>query len=442
MQSRPNVVMLVADDHQSTAMHWAGCKAVHTPHLDRLAARGTAFTRAYHMGGCDDAVCVPTRASLLTGMDFYGSMRGGRGVIDPDRVTLPECFKRNGYHSYVTGKWHNDTASLTRSFNDGAAIFAGGMDDHYATPLRSFDPSGLFPEKQIEECKNFATDQFCDTACEFIKDYDREQPFFLYCAFTAPHDPRTPPIDHIQHYKAGQIPVPTNFIPEHPFDLGVKNIRDECLAPYPRTPERIQKELTDYYGMITAMDAGIGRILNALEMSHQLDNTITIYTGDHGLAVGQHGLLGKQNVYEHSARVPFIMAGPNIPVNQVSESLIYSWDCYATLCGLCELETPEGVDSLNLIATLENPRAEHRDSIVNLYMDNQRMITETRWKLIASHMDSATRYQLFDLFEDPSETIDRFGESNCAHHYDRLRSKLARSSVGLPVSSGQQTGHS
>ena len=431
-EPRPNVVLLVADDHQSTAMNWAGCSEVHTPNLDRLARMGTAFKRAYHMGGCDDAVCVPTRASLLTGMDIYGSMRGERGTIDPDRVTLPEYFRQQGYYSYATGKWHNDRASLARSFDDGDALFIGGMFDHYATPIRPFDPNGVFPDSDIKVCQQFATDSFCNTACSFIEAYDRDHPFFLYTAFTAPHDPRSPPTEHAARYHSESIPVPENFSAEHSFDLGVRDIRDECLAPYPRTPARIKKELKNYYGMITAMDAGIGRIINVLESSGQLKNTIILYTGDHGLALGQHGLLGKQNVYEHSARVPFIIAGPSIPADQKTESLIYSWDSFASLCDLCGVAIPEHINSKSFSKTLDSPQIPHRENIVNLYMQNQRMVVDGRWKLTAIYTKETIRFQLFDLSNDPNEIRDQSANPDCKRQFQHLYNILRNSPAGLP----------
>lgn len=436
---RPNVIILVADDHESRAMGWAGNPTVQTPHLDRLAETGIAFSRAYHMGGCDDAVCIPTRASLLTGMDFHHAMRGGHGVIDPDHVTLPEHFKNSGYYSYVIGKWHNDLASLTRSFDDGATIFTGGMDDHFATPVRPFDATGAYPDKDAQIHASFVTDLFCDNAADFIQSYEREEPFFLYTAFTAPHDPRTPPPEFAALYDTATIPLPENFASEHEFDFGVSDIRDERLAPYPRTPKRVREELAAYYGMISAMDAGIGRILQAVEASGQLENTIIVYTGDHGLAVGQHGLMGKQNVYEHSVRVPLIFSGPGMTGNQISNALTYSWDSFPTLCDLCDLAIPEGLDASKLTDVITGTRSNHRESITTIYQNCQRMITEDQWKLIvtlkttAAATDNPLQYQLFNVLTDPNETVNLATDPSYSIHLQRLLGLLTASTAGLPV---------
>ena len=141
-----------------------------------------------------------------------------------------------------------------------------------------------------------------------------------YVALTSPHDPRTPPPPYDRLYDPTKIPLPKNFYPIHPFDNGDLNVRDEQLLPTPRTPEAIKKEIALYYGMISEMDAQVGRILVTLEKEGLMENTLIVFAGDNGLAVGQHGLLGKQNLYEHSIRVPMIFSGPGIPKNKKEDS--------------------------------------------------------------------------------------------------------------------------
>ena len=415
--------MLVADDHQASAMGCSGHPEVRTPYLDSLAASGAIFRHAYHMGGMDDAVCIPSRASLLTGLTFDKAMLGERGVIHSACVTLPEHFKLSGYHSYAIGKWHNDKPSLARSFCDGASLFLGGMFDHYATPVHSFDPEGIFPEEQVKVTDKFSQDVFCDEACAFLESYERDEPFFLYTAFTAPHDPRTPPIEFAERYPPDAMSLPPNFLAEHAFDLGVADIRDESLGPYPRTEVSMREDLAAYYGMISSLDAGVGRILRALESTGELENTIILYTGDHGLAMGQHGLLGKQNMYEHSMRVPFILSGPGVDAGLKNDDPIYSRDAYATLCGLCELPKPEGLDSQHVLT-------QGRAQITGLYMDNMRMIRQGHWKLIATVVNGDSRKQLFNLQQDPWELCDLSTEF--PERCEQLLKALECSDVGLP----------
>ena len=138
------------------------------------------------------------------------------------------------------------------------------------------------------------------------------KPFFMYVAFNAPHDPRQSPKEFLDMYPREQVKVPANFLPEHPFDQGDSKIRDEELAPFPRTEEAVKLHRQEYYAIITHADYEIGRILDALEKSGQDKNTYIIFTSDHGLAVGMHGLMGKQNQYECSVRMPLIFTGPGI----------------------------------------------------------------------------------------------------------------------------------
>ena len=421
---RPNVIMLVSDDHQAGAMGWCGNPDVKTPVLDGLATRGAAFSRAYHMGGKDDALCIPSRACLLTGLDFSAALPNARGVLNPECITLPEHFKQADYHSYAIGKWHNDKASLTRSFSDGAALFLGGMCDHYQIPVRPFDPQGVFSDQDVIVSNTFSQDLFCEEACSFIKNYKEEKPFFLYAAFTAPHDPRTPPSESMKDYDPDNISLPPNFMPEHPFDLGVRNLRDEELGPYPRSAAFMREDLANYYGMITALDQGVGRILESLDASGQLENTIVVYTGDHGLAMGQHGLLGKQNMYEHSMRVPLILSGPGIK-QAVYDHPVYARDLYATLCDLCALAVPETIDAQNLFH-------KGRDQITGLYMDTQRMICQGEWKLIVVHSGDVSRVQLYNLEDDPYERINLAEDHKYCSKRQELLAALQQSDVGLP----------
>ena len=145
-------------------------------------------------------------------------------------------------------------------------------------------------------------------------------------------------------YYQNRPPLPENFLPQHPFDNGIlKNIRDENLAPYPRPRELISDQLCEYYGLITHLDEQVGRILTALELSGHADDTIIIYASDHGLALGSHGLLGKQSLYEHSMRSPLILAGPGIPAGRSTAAFTYLFDLFPTICALAGVKPPAGL---------------------------------------------------------------------------------------------------
>lgn len=422
----PNILMLVADDLRHDAIGAIGDRVVQTPHLDRLAAGGMAFTGAHHMGGKFSAVCVPTRGSLLTGCNVFRAMVDpADNVMAPARVTLGQHLRSRGYRTHCVGKWHNDFASLNRTFASGEAIFLRGLNqDQYRMRVHHYDPTGRYGRRTAYHAKKFSTDFLADHAVDFLGRHSGEQPFFLHTAFTAPHDPRTPPKPFADLYRPADMPLPPNFLPQHPFDNGELHVRDEDLAPHPRTPERMRAEIAAYYGMISSLDAGVGRILAALDASGQTDNTLVVFTADHGLAVGQHGLLGKQNLYDHTLRVPLMLRGPGIPAGARSGALAYSWDLFPTLCGLAGQPVPAGLDARSLEPLLRSPRAAHRTGVQALYRDFQRSAKDARWKLIEYTVNGQRHTQLFDLANDPWERENLAGQAAATGERDRLRAQL------------------
>ena len=420
---------MVADDHRHDAIGACGDPVVQTPVMDGLIGDGVCFRQNHIMGGLSGAVCVPTRACLLTGVNVFraamvedGGKFRGSGEIDAALETLPEVFRRAGYRTFATGKWHNDRDSFHRGFEDGAKIFFGGMSDHLQVPVYDYDAEGKYPEEACYMGEKFSTDLFCDAAIDFLRGYGEEEPFFLYLAFTSPHDPRMAPREWAENYRPEDVVLPANFAPEHAFDNGEMRVRDEDLAPFPRTEEVVRRHIADYYAMIAHQDAHMGRVLEALEESGcGDDDTIVVYMADHGLAVGQHGLLGKQNMYDHSVRVPLIVRGPGLPRGVQVERLTYSYDVFPTLCELAGLEVPEMVEGPSLVGLAGGGVDEVRETVFSIYREIQRMVKDERWKLIRYYRDDAgekgsERVQLFDLQEDPWEMNDLSEEPGCGEH--------------------------
>lgn len=424
MSSRPNVLFMIADDHRWDAIRGMGDPTVQTPTMDSLMARGTTFRQTHIMGSLVGAVCVPSRAAVLTSANLF---RSGGNQINRDLAVWPQVMREAGYHTFFSGKWHNDRQTFTDSFDDGAKIFFGGMSDQYKVPVFDFDPTGKYPDDARYIGEKFSTELFTDAAVQFIENYSETDPFFLYLSFTSPHDPRTAPGEYATMYSPADIPVPENFLPEHPFDNGEMRIRDEVLAPFPRTPEIVQQHIADYYGMITHMDAEMGRVLSTLEATGHLDNTIVIYTADHGLAVGQHGLLGKQNLYDHSIHVPSIFAGPGIPEGETVEALTYLYDVFPTVCDLTDVACPDTTEGCNLVPLMNGHVERVRPTVFAAYRDIQRAITDGRWKLIRYYVSEETGagtdcIQFFDLEQDPWETTNL---ADLPEHADRIRSLAA-----------------
>ena len=400
---RPNIVFLFSDDQRFDTIRALGNPEIQAPNLDRLVRSGVSFTRAHIMGGTSGAVCVPSRAMLLTGRTLFHLQSQG-GVIPEEHTMLPETLRQAGYFTFGTGKWHNGRNAYSRCFAQGGKIMFGGTSDHLQVPVYDFDPEGKYPDEKHYAGEKFSSELFSDKAIEFLRNSDKNRPFFLYVAYTAPHDPRMAPEKFASLYSPERIEVPPNFLPEHPFDNGELKVRDELLAPFPRTPGVVQRHIAAYYAMISHLDAHIGRVLDALERTGRAKNTIIIFAGDNGLAVGQHGLLGKQSIYEHSVRVPLIISGPGIPKNVKTGALCYLLDVYPTLCDLLGLPIPETVEGRTLFPALKDRKAKVREFLFLAYRNLQRGVrTDDNWKLIKYNVQGRETTQLFNLNQDPWE---------------------------------------
>ena len=351
MKKRPNVLFLLTDDQRYGTISALGNSEVKTPNIDRLVHMGTSFVNAHIPGGTASAVCMPSRAMINSGKTLFHLEACGRN-IPKDQVTMGQCFLQNGYHAMESGKWHNGVESFARSFDAGENIFFGGMWDHWNVPVNDYDETGKYAQ-EIPFTPNFSaasdvvrvraqrinagyhsTDLFSDSAVKYIREYNSDAPFFMYIAYLAPHDPRTMPEEFRNMYKAEDITLPENFSAMPTVNFGWAAGRDETVEAYPRDPEKVKQHIADYYAMISHIDFNIGKILAALEEKGELDNTIIVLAGDNGLAIGQHGLMGKQNIFEHSVCVPLIMAGPGIPQDKSTSATCTCWMCIPP-CAIC-----------------------------------------------------------------------------------------------------------
>jgi len=404
-RKRPNILILFSDDQRHDTIGALGNREIQTPHLDRLSRQSTTFSHAFIMGGTQGAVCVPSRAMLLSGQTLFHSHQAMTPGQPPRPfVMFPEYFRQAGYETFGVGKWHNGERLYARCFGGGENIFFGGMSDHDKVPVAGFDPTGQYPKAQRRIAQGISSELFSDSAVKFLKEYRGEKPFLLYVAYTSPHDPRTPPGRYAEMYPPEKVALPRNFLPEHPFDNGDLKLRDEQLAPWPRTPQVIREHIAAYYGMISHLDAQVGRVLAALREAGHADDTIVVFAGDNGLAVGQHGLLGKQNIYEHSVRVPLMIRAPGLPQGKVSRSFCYLLDIFPTLCDLTGLPVPAAVEGRSVVPALRNPKAALRDTMFFAYRHFQRGVRTDRWKLARYNAGGRQVTQLFDLRTDPWET--------------------------------------
>jgi arylsulfatase A-like enzyme len=333
-ESKPNVLILYSDDQRADTIGAWGNRYIDTPNLDRLVRRGVSFRSCYNQGGHQGAVCIASRAMLLSGKSLWRATAGS-GL---DGTLLPERFREAGYNTFFTGKWHNGQKTLERCFQSGGLTHLVGMGPHVQPSL------GKFGEFKAEARDGRATPLFADGLVDYLsQQMNQKSPFFAYCAFTAPHDPREATAEDKKRYESRELPLPRPWYASPQRNNGELVIRDEMVVPAPRTREQCRSELAAYYGLITEMDRNIGRILKALEDSGQLDRTMIVFAGDNGLAMGAHGLMGKQSMYEHSLRVPLIMAGPGMRRGTESRPM-YLYEVYSRLCSHLSLAVPKGVE--------------------------------------------------------------------------------------------------
>lgn len=438
-RTRPNVVFILTDDQRHDAIGALGNPYVHTPAIDSLVARGTACTSAFIPGGTCPAVCMPSRAMIHTGRRLFSFPDDGAS-ISAGHALLGETFKGAGYDTYGTGKWHNGPEAFARSFTAGDEIFFGGMWDHWNVPAYSFQASGRYDSAVPYVTDAFhsnevtwqlsdhvtpgrhSTDLFADAAVSWLDQRTSNDPFFLYVAFMAPHDPRTMPRRYLDQYNGDALPLDPAFMTEYPFDMGVSEIRDERLAAYPREESEARRHLAEYYAMVTHLDDAISRIIAQVAALGQLDNTIFVVAGDNGLALSGHALYGKQSCFDHSVRVPLVFAGPGVGEGRRAENPCYLLDIMPTLCDLCEIETPTTVEGQSLAPSLapgsspdSSPREWRADQSVYLaYGDLARAVRTRTHKLIEYRVGATRRTLLFDLVADPAELNDLSDDDSLA----------------------------
>lgn len=437
---KPNIVFIFADDLTYTAINALGNKEIRTPNLNRLVDQGTSFTHTYNMGAWNGAVCAASRAMIISGRSVWDAnsyrqlWKQGNGL---DK-TWGKLMEGAGYDTYMTGKWHVD-APADSLFQNVVHIRPGMPRDAW-----SHQNTIPFINKMIEDGKSKeeirdigynrplsegdtlwnATNKgfggfwqggkhwsevLKDDALGFIEETKTsENPFFMYLAFNAPHDPRQAPQKYLDMYPIENLSIPESYLPMYPFKDSIGNgpgLRDEALAPFPRTEHAIKVHTKEYYALITHLDEQIGGILDELEATGKMDNTYIIFTSDHGLAMGRHGLLGKQTQFDHSIRTPFMIVGPNIPKDKKVDADIYLQDAMATSLELAGIEKPNYVYFNSVLDLVDGSRTEsHYDGIYNGYIKFQRMIRKDEFKLIV--YPKLNKVLLFDMENDPEEMND------------------------------------
>lgn len=429
--TKPNILFIFSDDQSYETIRASGLTDIDTPNLDRLTARGTTFTHAYNMGAWGGAVCVASRTMLLTGRTLWHAQAIEKS-LDKEREAgglWPQRMAAQGYETYISGKWHIET-SAEKSFAHSAHIRSGMPLD---TPEGYNRPLSVQPDLWSPSDPEFGgywkggkhwSEVVGDDSVAFIRQAaSSEKPFFMYLAFNAPHDPRQSPKEYVDRYPLDRIQIPESFLPEYPYKDAIgagSDLRDEKLAPFPRDEHAVRVHRQEYYAIITHMDAQVGRILDALEESGEADNTWIIFTSDHGLAVGHHGLMGKQNMYDHSLRVPFIVSGPGVKHGARIDAPVYLQSAMATALDIAGADLKDV--NFQSLRPLLSGEGKGLNAVYGAYVHLQRTVIHDGWKLILYPKAKVAR--LYHVAEDPYEFMDLADDPTMAGRKKALFAKL------------------
>lgn len=437
-KNKPNIIFIFADDQTYNSIGALGDQHVITPNLDSLVSSSTQFSNTFNMGGWNGAICIASRTMMLTGKYIWNAYQAD-SLMRINNYQLPlwsQLMEKGGYDTYMSGKWHikkpaEEVFKTSKNIRPG---MPNQTESGYNRPLFEGDTSWLPWDKSKEGFWSGGkhwSEVLADDALEFLDSSSiSENPFFMYLAFNAPHDPRQSPKEFVNMYPVDEIEVPESFLEEYPYNEAMgsgRTLRDERLAPFPRTPYSVQVNRQEYYAIISHMDHQIGRIMEGIESSGEADNTYIIFAADHGLSVGHHGLLGKQNMYDHSIRVPLLISGPNIPKGEKISTDVYLQDLMPTALEIAQINKPNYIEFNSLLPLIMGEKEGGRTEIYGSYTMKQRMIRKDGFKLIA--YPEAKKLRLFDLKNDPLEMNDLAGDSS----YFLLKSELWSDLLRLQV---------
>lgn len=418
---RPNFLFILTDDQSPETLSCYGNEVCQTPNVDRLARQGMIFHDAHHMGSWSGAVCTPSRTMIMTGRTVWripGAKGPGLNWTKQQRQeaaqqSLPAIFNRAGYDTMRTCKGGN-------SYNEANQLFTVSR---VASKRGSTNESG----------SKWHGDQVIQYLDHRDASNDRD-PFLIYFGFSHPHDPRDATTELADKYGADNKgpsetpnakapPLPINYLPAHPFHHGHPGLRDEEKVQgvmKRRDEATIRNELGREYACIENIDIQVGRVLDKLEAIGELDNTYVIFTSDHGIAVGRHGLTGKQNLYEHTWRVPFIVRGPGIKAGSEASGFVYLLDVLPTLCDLAGIQVPDVVEGKSFRPVLEGDVERIRDVLYGVYCGGtkpgMRAVKTDGWKLIEYDVlgGKVRATQLFNLEQNPREFLAQHQDAKLA----------------------------
>ncbi|WP_206667085.1 sulfatase-like hydrolase/transferase [Seonamhaeicola maritimus] len=412
-KKRPNFLFVLVDDQSPFDLKTYDPNSIlETPNLDKLAQEGLVFDDARHMGSMNGAVCTPSRHMIMSGRTLWhlppsAQFQKQRDPHVIDSMTMGAVFNRAGYKTMRTCKKGNSYGNANNQFTVVKdATKRGGTEE----------TGSAWHSKQV---------------LNYLKErdsLDEKDPFLIYFGFSHPHDRRDGTSELLEKYGAvnhrdkeslppanpKQPQLQENYLSAHPFHHGHPELRDEERVSgvwKNRDEQTVRNELGREYACSENIDIQIGKVLDKLEAMGELDNTYIIYTSDHGMSIGRHGLMGKQNLYEHTWRVPFLIKGPGIEAGKRVKGNIYLLDVLPTLCDLAGIEAPEKVEGESFVPVLTGEKEVVREVSYGVYAGGtkpgMRTVKKGDWKLIKYDvMGGAVREtQLFNLAENPHEYV-------------------------------------
>lgn len=421
-QSRkPNILFIVSDD-LNTALGCYGHPLVKTPNIDKLAQRGVRFERAY----CQVPLCGPSRASMLTGMRPEWTQVHDNNIdfrqFHPDAVTMPEYFKNNGWHSAREGKMFHMNVPMevgTPRFQDEKSWHHNGspqgLEDKSNGVLHQLTPKsnrGAAVDWMIvNEAKGQADEDAASRAISILEQ-KRYEPFFLGLGFVRPHVPLVAPARFFDMYPLDKC-TPIQNPPGDENDLSplFRSIRPDLWNHMDMTEEKQREALRGYYASTSFMDEQCGRVVDALDRLQLRDNTIIVFTSDHGWHLGEHTRWQKRSLLEESARVPLIVVDPrNRTRGKISKGLVENVDIYPTLADLAGLPVPSQLEGQSFLPLLRRPGRPWKKAAFTEFREVGgngtigRGLRTERWRYIEFRSkEGRVEEELYDKRKDPRE---------------------------------------
>lgn len=442
---RPNILLIVSDDHAAHALSCYGGKLDRTPGLDRLAAEGMRFDRAF----VTNALCGPSRATMLTGK--YSHVNGfarNEQKFDATQWTVARALQQAGYATAAVGKWHLDANPVDAGFDRGVVLPGQG---------RYTDPFFLVDGKRTK-VDGYTSERITDFAIQWLEERPADKPFFMFLGHKAPHREWTPPPHLLAEYRNRTFAEPATLFDDHATRTDAARIATMTVArDLTRTDvkmdvpqglegaERVrwhyQRYIQDYLATARGMDEQVGRLLAWMDEHGLAEDTIVVYTSDNGFFLGDHGFYDKRFMYEESMRVPLLVRWPGkVAPGSVQQAMALNTDFAATMLEAAGAEAPQDLQGRSLVPLLQGAEPEGwRDAAYYHYYEHLSthnvhehygVRTATHKLIRFPHLDA---WELYDLTADPGEMVNVAADPAHAAVRAQLEQRLAQLRAELHV---------